>query len=103
MLHLSLFLFFAGLLVYLFNINHTAFNVTAWWNGLSATVYMGITTTPNFRHLYTSGVVKGPQRALVANLGMAKILYALTGLLDRTPASNLCSESAKQRQLIIGV
>ena len=206
MLHLSLFLFFIGLLVYLFNINHTAFNVTAWWIGISAAVYMGITIMPIFRHdspyyaplsssawslyhgiaylalqirwliqyrglrilgdsastrlllfkvrhlerflggirktventawklsaeidchifkwtfdaldedhelerffegipgLYASGVVKDPQRALVANLGMAKILYALTGLLDRTHASNLCSESAKQRQLIICV
>ncbi|KAH9998309.1 hypothetical protein BJV77DRAFT_940743, partial [Russula vinacea] len=39
MLHLSIFLFLPGLLIYLFNINHTAFNATAWWIGLSATVY----------------------------------------------------------------
>ena len=206
MLHLSLFLFFAGLLIYLFNINHTVFNVTAWWIGLSAAVYISITIMPIFRHdspyyaplstlvwsiyhgtaylalqtrwliqyrglrilgdsaatrlfllkvhyldrllggirkavecsawklsaeidsrvlertfdaldvddelerffegipgLYTSRVLKNPQQALVANLGLGRISSALMGLLDRTHASNLASESAKQRQLIICV
>lgn len=206
MLHLSLFLFFAGLLVYLSNINHTVFNVTAWWIGLSAAVYISITIMPLFRHdspyyaplstlvwsiyhgaaylalqtrwliqyrglrilgdpaatrlfllkvhyldrllggirkaventawklsteidsrvlewtfcaldedrqlerffegipgLYASRVLKDPQQALVANLGFGNISSALMGLLDRTHASNLASESAKQRQLIICV
>jgi hypothetical protein len=53
--------------------------------------------------LYTSRVFRDPQQALVANLGLGKISFALMGLLDRTHASNLASESAKQRQLIICV
>jgi hypothetical protein len=50
LLHLSLFLFFAGLLIYLSNIHHTVFNVTVWWVGLSVGGYTCITFIPIFRH-----------------------------------------------------
>jgi hypothetical protein len=50
LLHLSLFLFFVGLLIYLFNINHTVFDVIVWWVGLSVGVYTCITPMPIFRH-----------------------------------------------------
>ena len=50
LLHLSLFLFFAGLLVYLSNIHHTVFNATVWWVGLSVGGYTCITFIPIFRH-----------------------------------------------------
>ena len=50
LLHLSLFLFFAGLLIYLSNINHTVFNATVWWVGLSVGGYTCITFVPIFRH-----------------------------------------------------
>jgi hypothetical protein len=50
LVHLTLFLFFSRLLVYLFNINHSVFNVTAWWIGLSVGVYTIITFMPIFRH-----------------------------------------------------
>jgi hypothetical protein len=50
LLHLSLFLFFAGLVVYLFNINHTVFTVVAWWVGLCTTTYLGVTLMPLFRY-----------------------------------------------------
>jgi hypothetical protein len=50
LLHLSLFLFFAGLAVYLFHINHTVFTVVAWWVGLCTTTYMGVTLMPLFRY-----------------------------------------------------
>jgi hypothetical protein len=50
LLHASLFLFFSGLLVFLFNINHTVFSFVAWWIGLSAVVYGCITMMPIFRH-----------------------------------------------------
>ncbi len=206
MLHLSLFLFFAGLLIFLSNINHTVFNATAWWIGLAVAVYISITVMPLFRHdspyyaplstsvwsiyhgiaylalqtrwliqyravrilddsastrlfllkdhylerflggirkaventawklsaeidsrvlewtfdaldedreferffegipgLYASRVVKDPQQALVAKLGLTKISSILIKLLDRTHSSNLASESAKQRQLVICV
>jgi len=49
LLHLSLFLFFAGLLIYLYNISHATFVAVAWWVGLSATLYTVITIMPIFR------------------------------------------------------
>ncbi|KAH9963398.1 hypothetical protein BGW80DRAFT_853503, partial [Lactifluus volemus] len=50
LLHLSLFLFFFGLLIFLFNINHTAFSLVAWWIGLSGGLYGCITLMPIFFH-----------------------------------------------------
>ena len=50
LLHLSLFLFFAGLAVFLFNINHTVFNVTISWVGFCTCMYMCITLMPMFWH-----------------------------------------------------
>jgi Family of unknown function (DUF6535) len=50
LLHISLFLFFSGPLIFLFNINHTTFNVVLWWIGLSVGVYGCITSMPIFRH-----------------------------------------------------
>ena len=50
LLHLSLFLFFAGLLVFLFNINHTIFSFVAWWVGICVAAYLGVTFMPMFRH-----------------------------------------------------
>ena len=50
LVHLSLFLFFAGLLVFISNINHTVFNCVTWWIALFSTVYGCITLMPIFRH-----------------------------------------------------
>ena len=50
LLHLSLFLFFAGLAVFLFNINHTVFNVAISWVGFCTGMYVCITSMPIFRH-----------------------------------------------------
>jgi Family of unknown function (DUF6535) len=50
LLHVSLFLFFSGLLVFLFNINHTTFSIVAWWVGLCGGIYGCITLLPIFRH-----------------------------------------------------
>ena len=52
LLHLSLFLFFSGLLVFLFNIDHTVFSAIAWWVGLCTVTYICITFMPLF--LYDS-------------------------------------------------
>jgi hypothetical protein len=49
LLHLSLFLFFCGLLIFLFNIHHTVFSVVVWWVGFSVVVYGCITLVPIFR------------------------------------------------------
>jgi Family of unknown function (DUF6535) len=46
LIHISLFLFFAGLLIYLFNINHTAFRAVVWWIGVSTVAYLVITILP---------------------------------------------------------
>jgi Family of unknown function (DUF6535) len=50
LLHLSLFLFFSGLVVFLFNINHTVFSVVIWWVGLAGAAYGFFTVMPIFRH-----------------------------------------------------
>jgi hypothetical protein len=49
LLHLSLSLFFAGLLVLLFNTDHIVFGVVAGWVGLCVAVYGYITFIPIFR------------------------------------------------------
>ena len=50
LVHLSLFIFFAGLVIYLFNINHTVFTAAACWIGLLSSVYICITLMPCFLH-----------------------------------------------------
>jgi Family of unknown function (DUF6535) len=49
LLHTSLFLFFSGLLIFLFNIHHTVFTLVAWWIGLSGGIYGCVTLMPIFR------------------------------------------------------
>ena len=50
LLHLSFFLFFSGLVIFLFNINHTVFTSVIWWIGLFTMIYGWITLMPIFRH-----------------------------------------------------
>jgi hypothetical protein len=50
LVHLSLFLFFAGLLVYLFHTNHTVFTTVVGWVAFLTTVYGCITLMPTFCH-----------------------------------------------------
>lgn len=50
LLHLSLSLFFAGLLIFLFNVNHTAFNAVVGWVALFVGAYACITLMPIFRY-----------------------------------------------------
>ena len=50
LLHLSLSLFLAGLLIFLFNVNQTAFNAVVGWVALFAGVYACITFMPIFRY-----------------------------------------------------
>ncbi len=49
MVHLSIFLFLAGLLIYLFNICHAAFAAVVCWVALSTVVYVSFTLLPIFR------------------------------------------------------
>ena len=50
LVHLSLFIFFAGLVIYPFNIDYTVFRAVASWMGLMSGVYLCITMMPNFRY-----------------------------------------------------
>ena len=50
LVHLSLFLFFGGLVIFLFNINRAVFNSVVWWIGLFLIVYGLITLMPILRH-----------------------------------------------------
>ena len=49
LLHLSLFLFFGGLVIFLFNIDHEVFICVVWWIGLFSMVYGLITVLPLIR------------------------------------------------------
>jgi hypothetical protein len=48
--HISVFLFFAGLLVFLSTVNHTVFSIVLWCVGLCIGMYLCITLLPIFRH-----------------------------------------------------
>ena len=50
LLHLSLFLFFGGLVVFLFNVHHAVFISVVWWIGLTTVLYGCITTISIVRH-----------------------------------------------------
>ncbi|KAN0103982.1 hypothetical protein V8E52_011435, partial [Russula decolorans] len=50
LLHISLFLFFGGLAIFLFNVNHEVFSYVVWWIGLFSLVYGIITLLPIVRH-----------------------------------------------------
>ena len=50
MLHLSVFIFFGGAVIFLFHINHAVFKSVVWWIGLFLFVYVLITLMPIFRH-----------------------------------------------------
>ena len=50
LLHISLFLFFAGLVVFLWNVNLTSFKLVLSWISICTTLYGCITFMPVFRH-----------------------------------------------------
>ena len=50
LLHLSLFLFFGGLAIFLFNVDEEVFTCVVWWIGLFSTVYGLITVLPLIWH-----------------------------------------------------
>jgi Family of unknown function (DUF6535) len=71
LIHISLFLFFAGLLIYLFNINHTPFFAVVWWIVAFAAAYLVITFLPL---LWVDSPYYSPLSSLVFRL-YAGILY----------------------------
>jgi hypothetical protein len=50
LLHLSLFLFFGGLAIFLFEVDHEVFSYVIWWIGLFCSMYGFITLLPIIRH-----------------------------------------------------
>jgi hypothetical protein len=50
MLHVSVFLFFGGLVVFLINLDHQVFSSVVWWIGLFTILYGSITLMPIVRH-----------------------------------------------------
>jgi hypothetical protein len=50
LIHLSLFLFFAGLVIFLFKISHGVSISVIWWVGAFTAVYVWMTVMPIFRH-----------------------------------------------------
>ena len=50
LLHISVFLFLGGLLIYLFNISLTVFTAVVWWTGFCTAAYACTTLMPIFRH-----------------------------------------------------
>ncbi|KAH9989376.1 hypothetical protein BJV74DRAFT_454490 [Russula compacta] len=50
LIHLSLFIFFIGLVIYLFNMDHTVFDTVVCWVASLSVVYVCITLMPIFRH-----------------------------------------------------
>jgi Family of unknown function (DUF6535) len=50
LLHLSLFLFFGGLAIFLFNVDQEVFMFVVWWIGLFSMVYGLVTVLPLIRH-----------------------------------------------------
>ena len=85
LLHLSFFLFFAGLLVLLFNTDHAVFGVVAGWVGLCVAVYGYLTFIPIFRQ---DSPYSSPLSSLAWSLfngtifAVSKTLYS-SGILDR--------------------
>ena len=49
LIHISLFLFFTGLLIYLSNLNHIAFCAVVWWVAVAVVTYLFITVMPTLR------------------------------------------------------
>jgi Family of unknown function (DUF6535) len=71
LIHFSLFLFFAGLLIYLFNINHTPFFAVVWWIAAFTAAYLVITILPL---LWVDSPYYSPLSSLVFRV-YAGILY----------------------------
>ena len=84
MIHLSLFLFFAGLIIFLYNTHNTVFIALISWMALSITAYMYITVLPILR---PNSPYKTPFSSLIWRLftGLAYVtLEVLTSPLFRT-------------------
>ena len=106
LLHLSVFLFFAGLLTLLWHINHTVFNAVVGWVVLCAVVYLCITFLPFYRP-------DSPHYAPISSLAwqlytdvlhpLFRRLSPVTGILnmDTRPAERLLSRVEEKAAEIV--
>jgi hypothetical protein len=78
LVHLSLLMFFAGLLIFLSNINHTVFSIVVCWVALTSVAYVCITLMPIFWH---DSPYYAPLSSTILSL-YAVIPYALFTLLQ---------------------
>ena len=92
LVHLSLFTFFAGLLVYLFNINHTMFNVVICWVALLSVFYVCITFMPIF---WPDSPYYSPLTPIAWFLYTRILYYSLEVL--HGPLSIFCSSDTRRR------
>jgi hypothetical protein len=100
LLHLSLALFLAGLLIFLFNLNQTAFNAVVGWVALLAGVYACITFMPIFRH---DSPFYAPLSSTVWFL-YAATLYAVFSVLSsvRSGRENFRDMKNRYREWVLG-
>jgi hypothetical protein len=108
LLHVSLFLFFSGLVVFLCNVNLTIFKLVLSWVGVCTTVYGCVTVMPLFRHdspYYT------PLTSLVWPVVIGtpfvtfRVLRSFTGFLHlfRYTYRLRCLESTYHKMLLQGM
>ena len=93
LLHLSLSLFLAGLLIFLFNVNQTAFKAVVGWAALFVGVYACITFMPIFRY-------DSPFYAPLSSTAWflyASTLYAIFKVLSFLPGSRDSFRDLKDR------
>jgi hypothetical protein len=77
LVHLSLFVFFVGLLIYLFNINHTVFSTAVCSIALSTAVYVCITLMPVFCHSSPYGTPLSPISWLICTSVLFSVFRVL--------------------------
>ena len=103
LLHLSLFLFFGGLAIYLFNINHEVFSYVIWWIVLFFLVYGLITLLPIFRHDSTCySPLSTPVWMLCTSMafGTFKTLTFITFRFGMRPGSPIVNSTVLDCQMV---
>ncbi|KAH8980245.1 hypothetical protein EDB86DRAFT_3088031 [Lactarius hatsudake] len=113
LLHISLFLFFAGLIVFLCNVNITAFKLVLSWVGIyiDTRAFMWTFDSLDEDHelerffsglsgFRNSKVVDDPLRSLTDDQKQ-KLFQPLSGLLHRTLSSDLLPVPVKKRRVMI--
>jgi len=84
LIHLSLFLFFAGLVIFLFNINHSVFVSAIWWIGLYSITYGWVTLMPIFYY-------DSPYYTPLSSFAWSLYASALYGLFSTFKSPNRAS------------